>query len=81
MEIIKKARSNGLVVMLGSKICTSLSATATALLTPLADFADIDGHLLIAEDPFVGVQQKNGFIHLSQTAGIGVEERTVDSRV
>lgn len=81
MEIIKKARSNGLVVMLGSKICTSLSATATALLTPLVDFADIDGHLLIAEDPFVGVQQKNGFIHLSQTAGIGVEERTVDSRV
>ena len=54
-RMIALAREHGLQVMLGCFIESSVSITAAAHLSPLADFADLDGNLLIDNDPFEGV--------------------------
>lgn len=71
---IAAARALDLKVMLGCMVSSSCSCTAAAHLAPLADFCDLDGHLLIANDPFRGVQVKNGRLLLPERAGLGVEE-------
>ena len=53
--MIHTARACGLKVMLGCMISSSASTTAAAHLSPLVDFADLDGHLLVANDPWEGV--------------------------
>ena len=52
--MIHTARACGLKVMLGCMISSSASTTAAAHLSPLVDFADLDGHLLVANDPWEG---------------------------
>jgi L-alanine-DL-glutamate epimerase-like enolase superfamily enzyme len=39
------------------------------------DCADLDGHLLISNDPFVGVQMQNGRMTLPEAPGLGVKKR------
>lgn len=62
----------GLKVMLGCMTETSCAVTAAAQLSPLADFADLDGNLLIANDCFDGLKIKDGRITLPSRPGIGV---------
>lgn len=66
------ARAMGLKVMLGCMTETSCAVTAAAQLSPLADFADLDGNLLIANDCFDGLKIKDGRITLPSRPGIGV---------
>jgi L-alanine-DL-glutamate epimerase-like enolase superfamily enzyme len=54
---------------------SSVGITAAAHLAPLVDHADLDGHLLISNDPFVGVQMQNGRMTLPEASGLGVKER------
>ena len=70
---IALARSLDLKVMLGCMVSSSCSSTAAAQLAPLADFCDLDGHLLIVNDPFRGVQVEQGQLVLPQGPGLGVE--------
>jgi len=49
--MIHLARASGLKVMLGCMIESSLGISAAAQLAPLADWLDLDGHLLLADDP------------------------------
>jgi L-alanine-DL-glutamate epimerase-like enolase superfamily enzyme len=71
-RMIDAARESGLKVMLGCMIETSIGITAAAHLSPLADLADLDGHLLIADDPFDGVQVRQGRLFLPDRPGLGV---------
>jgi L-alanine-DL-glutamate epimerase-like enolase superfamily enzyme len=68
------ARALGLKVMLGCMTETSCAVSAAAQLAPLADWADLDGHLLIANNPFRGgITVRDGRIILPDTPGVGVE--------
>ena len=72
IRIIHVARAHGLQVMIGCMIESSLGITAAAHLTPLVDYADLDGHLLIANDPYSGVTLEAGKLILPDRPGIGV---------
>ena len=56
MKMIHTARACGLKIMIGCMIESSLLITAAAHLTPLLDYADLDGNLLVSDDPFAGVK-------------------------
>lgn len=75
LAAIHTARSCGLKVMLGCMVETSLGATAAAQLAGLADWVDLDGPLLIANDPFVGLRFDGAAISLPGGAGLGVGGR------
>ena len=66
------ARALDLKVMLGCMTETSCAVSAAAQLSPLADYADLDGNLLISNDRFSGMKIVDGKITLSDMPGIGV---------
>ncbi len=72
MRMIHAAKAHGLKVMLGSMVETSLALSAAAQLAPIADELDLDGHWLLAEDPFDGAPGERGVIALSDRPGLGV---------
>ena len=65
------AKSMGLKVMIGCMTETSCAISAASQLCPAADFADLDGALLISNDCFVGTTIENGKIVLNDLPGIG----------
>ena len=71
-KMITLARALGMKVMLGCMTETSCAVSAAAQLSPLVDFADLDGNLLIANDRFSGVQVVDGLLRLPDRPGIGV---------
>ncbi len=71
-RMIQIAKSLGMKTMLGCMIETSIGVTAAAHLSPLVDYADLDGNLLIANDPYVGVRVKKGKLLLSEAPGLGL---------
>jgi L-alanine-DL-glutamate epimerase-like enolase superfamily enzyme len=75
LKLIDEARRAQLRVMLGCMIETSIAITAAAHLSPMVDYADLDGNLLLAEDPFVGVDVQNSKLVLPRAPGLGVEKR------
>ena len=72
LQLIASARSFGLKVMLGCMIESSLGISAGATLSPLADYADLDLYLRLANDPFEHVRLENGRFALPNRAGLGV---------
>jgi L-alanine-DL-glutamate epimerase-like enolase superfamily enzyme len=75
LQQIALARALGMQVMLSCMIESSLGVTAAAHLAPLAQYVDLDGPLLIVDDPFVGVQQERGRLSLPTGPGLGVVPR------
>ncbi len=75
LRMVWLARALGMQVMLGCMVETSIAVSAAACLSPLADYADLDGNLLIANDPFEGVQVNHGQLVLNERPGIGVKRR------
>jgi L-alanine-DL-glutamate epimerase-like enolase superfamily enzyme len=75
LRAIAVARAHDLQVMLGCMVETSLGITAAAHLSPLVDWADLDGHLTVTNDPFVGVQVDKGQLILPDGPGLGVRRR------
>ncbi|HEX4206557.1 MAG TPA: dipeptide epimerase [Ktedonobacteraceae bacterium] len=75
LKMIHVARAHNLRVMLGCMIESSLAITAAAHLTPLVDYADLDGNLLINDDPYEGVGVENGKLILPDRPGLGVKMR------
>ena len=73
-NMINIARSLGIMTMLGCMTETSCAVSAAAQLSPAVDFADLDGNLLIANDPFDGMHVVGGRITLNDRPGIGVIE-------
>jgi L-alanine-DL-glutamate epimerase-like enolase superfamily enzyme len=54
-------------------VSSSVSVTAAAHLSPLVDYADLDGNLLIANDPFMGVRVQKGKLVLPDGPGLGLK--------
>lgn len=74
-QLIAAARAHGMEIMLGCMVESSLAITAAALLSPLVDHADLDGNLLITDDPFVGATVEGGRLVLPEGPGLGVRGR------
>jgi L-alanine-DL-glutamate epimerase-like enolase superfamily enzyme len=73
LEQITVARALGLSVMIGCMIETGLGIGAAAHLAPLCDWVDLDGNLLLVEDPFAGHAVEDGRLRLGDEPGLGVE--------
>jgi L-alanine-DL-glutamate epimerase-like enolase superfamily enzyme len=69
------ARAHGMKVMLGCMVETSLGISAAAHVSGLFDMLDLDGAMLLAEDPFTGLLYENGRITVPEAPGLGVEPR------
>lgn len=67
------ARAMDMKVMLGCMTETSCAVTAAAQLSPMVDWADLDGNLLIANDRFDGIKIVDGKVTIPNRPGIGVE--------
>ena len=52
---------------------SSVAISAAAHLAPFVDWADLDGNLLIKEDPFSGVKVDHGKFIYNEKPGLGVE--------
>jgi L-alanine-DL-glutamate epimerase-like enolase superfamily enzyme len=75
LRLIEAARDCGLEIMLGCTIESSIGITAAAQISPLVDHADLDGNILIGNDPATGVVTDGGNLVLPAGPGIGVELR------
>lgn len=74
LEMIHTARAHGMRVMLGCMVETSLGIAAALQLASLVDFVDLDGALLLADDPFSGLGFEEGrLIAPPEAPGLGVE--------
>lgn len=62
VRMVHTARAHGLSVMLGCMLETNATIAAGAHLAPLLDYADLDGSLLLAADPFDGIPMPGGDI-------------------
>ncbi|ELY50491.1 dipeptide epimerase [Natronococcus jeotgali] len=72
-RMIHTARAHGLEVMCGCMTESNASIAAACHLAPLLDYADLDGSLLLEEDPYSGVAMPGGEIDLAglERAGTG----------
>jgi L-alanine-DL-glutamate epimerase-like enolase superfamily enzyme len=75
LDIIAAARTGGLDVMLGCLVASSLGIAPAVHLSGVARWVDLDGHLLLARDPFTGIGGEDGTLRLSGMAGLGVVAR------
>ena len=71
-RMIQIAKSLGLKTMLGCMVSSSCAITAAAHLSPLVDYADLDGNLLISNDPLEGVRVSAGKLVLPDRPGLGI---------
>lgn len=72
MAMVQIAKALGLQVMFGCYADTVLANTAAAQLAPLADYLDLDSHLNLISDPFIGAQMRNGCLWPNDLPGLGV---------
>lgn len=73
--MFEAARAHGLETMLGCMNESNASIAAACQFAPLLDYADLDGSLLLADDPYEGVAMPEGEIDLSGVKrGTGVQE-------
>jgi L-alanine-DL-glutamate epimerase-like enolase superfamily enzyme len=73
MRMIHLAKAMNLKIMLGCMIESSVAIAAAAHLAPFVDWADLDGNLLLKEDPFSGLKVEKGQIILNDKPGLGVD--------
>lgn len=72
-QMVVLARALDMKVMVGCMTETSCAVTAAAQISPLVDWADLDGNLLIANDRFDGLKIVNGQVTIPNRPGIGVK--------
>ncbi len=71
-KMVAMAKALNMKVMIGCMTETSCAISAAAQLSPLADWADLDGNLLISNDVFDGVKIIDGKVILNDRPGIGI---------
>ena len=76
-KMANMAKTMGMKVMVGCMTETSCAISAAAQLAPLADWADLDGNLLINNDIYNGVTIVNGRVTLNELPGIGIQLKHV----
>ncbi len=80
LEIIAVARAHGMKILLGCMIESSLGIAAALSVASLVDWLDLDGHLLIANDPFHGLGFANGRLVPSERPGSASNRERVGRR-
>jgi L-alanine-DL-glutamate epimerase-like enolase superfamily enzyme len=73
-RIIEMARSLKMKTLMGCMTETSCGTSAAAQLSPVVDWADLDGNLLISNDVFEGMKVIDGKVTLSDLPGIGIQK-------
>ena len=71
-RMVHAARALGLGVMLGCMVESGLAISAGAQIASLCDHVDLDGNLLLADDPWPGVEFSDGVQLPSERPGLGV---------
>lgn len=79
IRMIHAARAHDLSIMLGCFVESSLSITAFAHLASLVDYLDLDGALLLANDPIQGVRWEGNQLYLPEKPGLGIEKKAVEA--
>jgi L-alanine-DL-glutamate epimerase-like enolase superfamily enzyme len=74
IRVVHAARAHGLGVMLGCMLETGLGIAAAAQIAGLFDHVDLDGNLLLADDPWPGVELVDGVQLPSEAPGLGVTQ-------
>ena len=72
VRMIHAARALGLRVMLGCMVESQLGVAPAAAIASLADWVDLDGHLLLADEPFTGLRLEDGRVLPGMDSGLGV---------
>jgi L-alanine-DL-glutamate epimerase-like enolase superfamily enzyme len=75
-KMIALARAFRMKIMIGCMVETSIGISAAAQLAPMVDYVDLDGNMLISDDPYDGVRAVNGFLKYPDRPGLGVIERS-----
>ncbi|MBW4420497.1 MAG: dipeptide epimerase [Myxacorys californica WJT36-NPBG1] len=75
LRMIHLAKAHDLKVMFGCYSDSALSNTALAQLSPLADYLDLDSHLNLLDDPFIGASFENGRVVPNDQSGLGIRFR------
>ena len=73
VRMVHAARALGLQVMIGCMVESQLGIAPAAQIASLADWVDLDGHLLLRDEPFRGLQLEDGRVLPSHGPGLGVE--------
>ena len=74
VEALREARRLGHQVQLGCNVETAVGVAAGVQLLGLLDHADLDGHLLLADEPFLGPRPVEGWYETPREAGLGVRK-------
>jgi len=80
-DALQAARKAGLKTMIGCMIETSVLISAAAHLAGLADYLDLDGNLLVTNDPYLGATAQNGVVSFARAPepfGLRVRARNSD---
>lgn len=72
LRAVHTARALGMKTMIGCMVETSVGVSAAVHISPLFDYADLDGPLLIRNDPFSGVQYEGCRLLFPEGPGIGI---------
>jgi L-alanine-DL-glutamate epimerase-like enolase superfamily enzyme len=80
VRMVHAARALGLGVMLGCMVETGLGIAAGAHMSGLCDHVDLDGNLLLANDPWPGVELVDGVQIPSDAPGLGVAHSVLNPR-
>ena len=75
-KMITVARALDMKVMMGCMTETSCAVSAASQLSPLVDWADLDGNLLISNDLYEGMLVVDGKVTLNSRPGIGIKKIT-----
>jgi L-alanine-DL-glutamate epimerase-like enolase superfamily enzyme len=80
VRMVHAARALGLGVMLGCMVESGLGIAAGASIASLFDHIDLDGNILLREDPWPGVELVDGVQLPSQSPGLGVRQEVPSPR-
>lgn len=73
-KIMQKAREMDLKIMIGCMSESTCAVTAAAHISPMADWADLDGPALIKNDPFQSMKYKDGIVAINEMPGLGISK-------
>ena len=74
IRCVAVARTLGMGVMIGCDLDSGIAITAGASVAPLVDFVDLDGPLLLTEDPYPGLEYERATLRLPDAPGLGLRK-------